>query len=446
MFSVKMSRNVIFVGGTHGTGKSAVCTDLVNRYHCSYISASRLIKWTKATKQVEDVAANQRRLGNLLLENTQSDISYVIDGHFALWSKKNDCEKVPIETFFGVKLSAIVLVTCNPLEIQQRIRYRDGVVYDIKHIEQLQQTEIEQAQKIADFYHIPIYIIDNTDSYNLQPIYTSLDSIMKPYTRDNIYSEMLKTVIIRLDFAGATSIRSFVDKIKQSSLLESAFESMIAMQRQHISVNFRPKDIEDGELPLTESQHSTLYRFKDCKLQSSGSATLDIDSESITIVIDCRADYKGSKRYTDFMSSLMTELFAHDKYITPVRLGIRKIDVQQLADGEKIGDYFNERFAVAYNWNLAPLKKLSTMTDLLSIGNIEFNVTQRIDKSKNGNDRLIYDVDSYVENGNLAAVIGSGEVRDVMEEMQNHMFDLFVSITSNSYLEKCKTAKEKHHG
>lgn len=441
-----MSRNIIFVGGTYGAGKSAVCTELVNRYHCSYISASRLIKWNETTKQVEDVAENQRRLGKLLFENTQSDTSFVIDGHFALWPKKNDCERVPIGTFSGVHLSAIVFVICNPLKIQQRIKNRDDVVYDIKQIVQLQQTEIEQARITADFYHIPIYIIDNTDSYNLQPIYTNLDSIMKPYTRENIYSEMLKTVIIRLDFAGATSIRSFVDKIKQSKLIETAFDSMIAMPKQHLSVSFRPKDIEDGGLPLTESQRSTLYRFKDCKLQSSGSATLDIDCESITIVIDCRADYKGSKIYTDFMSSLMAELFIHDKYITPVRLGIRKIDVQQLADGEKIGDYFNERFTVAYNWNLAPSKRLATMTELFSIGSIQFNVIQRIDKSENGNDRLIYDVDSYVENGNLVAVIGSGEVRNVMEEMQNHMFDLFISITSGSYLEKCKTAKEKHHG
>lgn len=441
-----MSRNIIFVGGIHGTGKSSVCIELVSRYHCSHISASRLIKWTETTKQVENVAENQRRLGRLLIENTQSDTSYVIDGHFALWSKMNDCEKVSIDTFCGVNLSAIVLITCDPLEIQQRISRRDGIVYDIKHIEQLQQVEIDQAKKTADFYHLPIYIIDNTNSYNLQPIYSSLDRIMKPYTRDNIYSEMLKTVIIRLDFAGATSIRSFVDKIKQSDLLESAFDSMVAMPKQHLSVSFRPKDIEDGGLPLTESQRSTLYRFKDCKLQSSGSATLDIDCESITIVIDCRADYKGSKIYTDFMSSLMTELFTHDKYITPVRLGIRKIDVQQLVDGEKIEDYFNERFTVAYNWNLAPSKKLATMTELLSIGNIEFNVTQRIDKSENGNDRLIYDVDSYIENGNLAALIGNGEVRNTMEEMQNHMFDLFVGVTSRSYLEKCKTAKEKHHG
>lgn len=265
---------------------------------------------------------------------------------------------------------------------------------------------------------------------------------MKPYTRDNIYSEMLKTVIIRLDFVGATKIRDFVDKIKQTELLNTAFASMVAMPRQHLSVNLRSKDLEDGGLPLAESQHSTVYRFKDCKLQEVGLATLDIDSDSITIVIDCRSDYKGSKKYTDFMSSLMNELFAYDKYITPVRLGIRKIDMQILQDGETVDRYFNEKFTVASNWETEPRKKLASLTELSSIDNIDFNVIQRIDQTNTGNARLIYDVDAYIDNGYLAHVIAGGTINDIMEEMQNLMFDMFVGVASIDYLEKCKVAKE----
>lgn len=441
-----MSRRIVFVGGIHGTGKSAVCAALTKRYFADYLSASQLIKWNKQTKQVEDVTGNQRLLSSLIKKETKHDFTYVIDGHFSLWNKHNECETVPVETFEGIHLSAIVLVICKPSVVQQRILKRDAVEYSIGAIEQLQKLEIEQARAVAEYFQIPRFVLDNTESCDVHSIFNDLDIIMKPYTRDNIYSEMLKTVVIRLDFVGATKIRDFVDKIKQTELLNSAFNSMVAMPKQRLSVSFRPKDLEDGGLPLAESQHSTLYRFKDCKLQDVGIATLDIDCESITIVVDCRTDYKGSKKYTDFMSDLMKELFAHDKYITPIRLGVRKIDIQILKEGESMGDYFNDKYIVASTWNTEPQKRLASLTELSSIDNIDFNIIQRIDRTNNGNVRLIYDVDSYIKNGHLAQVIANEEIKNVMEIMQNHMFDMFVNVTSVNYLDKCKAAKEAQNG
>lgn len=441
-----MSRRVVFVGGVHGTGKSAVCADLKKRYLCEYLSASQLIKWNKRTKPVEDVTKNQMLISLLLKENTNKDYSFIIDGHFALWNDFYECVPVPVETFQGVDLSAIVLITCNPSVIKQRIQSRDSTEYNIQDIEQLQKVEIKQAKIISEYYHIPIYIVDNSDSYNIQSVFSNLDNIMKPYTRDNIYSDMLKTVIIRLDFVGATNIRSFVDRIKQTELMSSAFNSLVAMTRQQLSVSFKPKDIEEGGLPLSASQHSTVFRFKDCKLQEIGIATLDIDCESLTIVVDCKSDYKGSKKYTSLMSSLMEQLFIHDKYITPVRLGIRKIDMQTLNEGESINDYFNDKYIVSINWKSEPTKKLVSLTELSSIDEIQFNEIQRIDWTGKGENRLILDIDSYIENGYLASIVANKKVKETMEIMQNYMFDMFVNVTSSDYLEKCKAAKSLQNG
>ena len=441
-----MGRLRLFVGGVHGAGKGSLCKQLVDYLIGEYVSASQLLHWNTKCKQVKDVSYNQELLTELLQKHTQHDVDYVIDGHFALWNKNNECEVVPLETFVRLKLSAIIIVTCASELVQKRLKFRDSIIYKLEDIKALQSLEEKQAKVVAQTLGIPLMIVNPVEEFDF---YTFIQYIeeMKQYTRENILSQMLKTAIIRIDFTGLTNVRSFVNRIKSSEKIQKAFGKMIMIPKQNMSVSFRPRDIEDGQLPFTETQKSILFRFYECKMGGDSNVTLDIEPESITLAVDCQKKYEGSREYSYFMGWIIDELLAFDQYVTINRLGVRKIDVQVLEVGEPIERYFNERFIVSQSWKSLPSKTKSILTELLEIDNISFNVTQYIDYTNDGRERLIYDVDSFLNGDILEKALKSRTFSDLLyHDMQDRMFDLFVSVASINYLDYCKELKAKQNG
>ena len=444
-----MARIKLFIGGIHGVGKGSFCKKLVETYLCKYISASGLLNWNKKSKRVHDVSRNQKILAELLVEKTSGDSSYIIDGHFALWDENNRNKVVPLKTFTSLGLNGIVLITCSADVIHKRIEERDGISYDINKIQDLQNSEIKQAEFVAQHLNIPLLVFDTTQPINYEEVLIQIDKLMKKYTRDNIYSEMLKTVIIRLDFSGVINIGPFVDSIKKEPVIASNFGAFDEIAQRQLNVSFVPKDVEDGGLPIAKAQDKTIYRFSKWKSIDNSDAILDIDNSSITIAVDCGTNYKGSKSYSDVIINLMCELKKFDQYTSFRRLGVRKIDAKVIKEGENIQDFFNNNFIVSCSWGHES-NDMSTLTDLFHIDDVKFNVVQRIERFKDQNGisriRLFYDVDSYVETNVLRSIDNIQIEHYLNVKMQDKMFEMFVNVASDKYLELCKREKEKRDG
>ncbi|MEY3499388.1 MAG: hypothetical protein RL308_1057 [Bacteroidota bacterium] len=99
-----MKRNITFIGGIHGVGKSTICEKICKETSLQYLSASKLIKWGEMnegllSKQVEDVNITQQRLLIGLDNTVNEDKVYLLDGHYSLFNKKNEIVTVPLETF-----------------------------------------------------------------------------------------------------------------------------------------------------------------------------------------------------------------------------------------------------------------------------------------------------------------------------------------------------------
>ena len=200
----------------------------------------------------------------------------------------------------------------------------------------------------------------------------------------------------------------------------------------------------------TKAQNNTVYRFSKWKPVNSSDAILDIDNSSMTLSVDCGTNhYKGSTEYSTFMIELMEELRNHDQYISFNRLGVRKIDIQILNDGEQVKDYFNEKFTVSNSWELCPPKDMATLTELLRIEDVRFNIIQRIEQIDDEKHlRLIFDVDSYIyDDVDALRDKNCEQIGSYLNvKMQDKMFDMFVNVASENYLESCKKAKENING
>lgn len=158
-----MSKGCIFVGGVHGSGKTTLCECIQKELNCHYISASQLLNWSKKEKNVENVEENQKKLKELLVKEMQNDELYLIDGHFALWNEKNECEKVPLDFFCGLSIKCLVLAEESENVISKRLLIRSRLEISADNILKMMIAEKEQAQYVCSQLGIPIYKVHSCD-------------------------------------------------------------------------------------------------------------------------------------------------------------------------------------------------------------------------------------------------------------------------------------------
>lgn len=437
-----MSRFTVFIGGVHGAGKGVLCDRIKRDIICDYVSASQLLGWRTKNKQVDDVETNQKLLSILLPNAISADKVFLVDGHFSLWNKDGHAEVVSNSVFESFSPDALIVVVDDENIIAERLYTRDGIKYNSAQIQLLQDCEVSNARNVSCNLSIPLFVVNSRNEEMVISVIHEMKNMMTRYTRDNIYSEMLKTVIMRFDFSGATSIRRFVDNIKQDLLLRNSFKRLRYIPQDQYNVKITKRE-NDGSLPITEEQPKMIYRFFDCRIDENPDVILDVTSDAICLSIDCRNSYNGSKKYTSFMVSLMTMLMQHDPYIIIERIGIRKIDAQVIPSGENIHLYFNENFVAASSW-YSSLKESVNLAELFKIGKVNFNVVQHIDRIPSGEDRAIYDVDAFIENGEISEMVANEKKLSIFldKDIQDKMFELFVGVAASEYLEKCYKAKQ----
>lgn len=162
-----MSFNVIFVSGVHGVGKSTVCERMSQQFILPHYSASTLIKDVKngkvdKNKIVIDASKNQDYLLSALNELTVNTNAIILDGHFCLQGKKEIID-IPLETFKGMGVSAVILLIDTPENICARMHQRDNHSFETSTINALQKREKERAKFVAEKIEVPLLEMDFND-------------------------------------------------------------------------------------------------------------------------------------------------------------------------------------------------------------------------------------------------------------------------------------------
>lgn len=260
------------------------------------------------------------------------------------------------------------------------------------------------------------------------------------YTRENIVSDMLKSVIIRFDFSGATNIKKYIDVLKRYEWVRNAFKTFIPIERRNITFSFNSNIANSGSLPNPSQDTDTIFRFSNCMIEENSQAILDIDEESICLHIDCRGDYHGSQSYTNFMATLLSSLIEFDTYITIKRIGIRKIDSQICNGIDGLTQYFDSDISLLHNIDKIGNFSNRIFTDIVNVGNCTYNHIQRIDNVSGDCKqlRVIIDTDGYFIPEKHPGLLDSIEDLSsfLYKDMQNPMFIMFRNCVTHDYLSK----------
>jgi len=174
---MKLTNNIIFIGGIHGVGKGTICKEIVSKTDIIHITASEIIKWNEISssdnKLVNNIASTQEKLINGLKSLIKNDKQYLLDGHFCLLNSNGIPCKIDEETFDNINPKIISIVIDDIERISDRLEKRDNKKYDLKILNMLQEMEIEYAKYLSKKYSIPYIEIKNND-------YKSLLNNIKP--------------------------------------------------------------------------------------------------------------------------------------------------------------------------------------------------------------------------------------------------------------------------
>ena len=158
---MKTKKNIIFVGGIHGVGKTTLCKKISKDHFSSSDLISMLdLRRVKQDKKVDNIRDNQ----NMLLESVKcfldNDKVYLLDGHFSLIDSDNFIQEIPIEVFELLGIRGIIILFDYEEKILERLKGRDNRDYSLQFIRNFQEKEISYAKQVAEKIKVPIRIID----------------------------------------------------------------------------------------------------------------------------------------------------------------------------------------------------------------------------------------------------------------------------------------------
>lgn len=175
----RRTRNIVFLGGVHGVGKTSFCGILNSRYkNLKYLSASQILNWSDPTiKVVENVDNNQEVLLQKLQKVVSYDYCYLLDGHFCLYNKDMLLQDIDIHVFEQLNPAFIILLERNVDMIHEQLMKRDKKTFSRDQIIQMMDRERSNAEKISKQFDIPLFVIENNE----------LSEELKAYIEDWLY-------------------------------------------------------------------------------------------------------------------------------------------------------------------------------------------------------------------------------------------------------------------
>ncbi|GAB6150427.1 ATP-binding protein [Clostridium novyi] len=163
-------KNIIFVSGIHGVGKTTFCKEISQKYGVEYYSASELISIASrkkfTNKLTNNINNNQKFLMNSIKKILDKDKYYFLDGHFCLLDKNLCIKEIPIDTYQNIGIKSIIVLTDNIHNIYFKLKKRDNIKYNLDLIDSFQKEEIKYANKVALILNVPIIYV-NIEDYDI---------------------------------------------------------------------------------------------------------------------------------------------------------------------------------------------------------------------------------------------------------------------------------------
>lgn len=171
----------------------------------------------------------------------------------------------------------------------------------------------------------------------------------KNFSRYTMRANMLRKVLIRIDYDGVTDINEWIKLFKENDELSSYFQKYTkGVQNQAtISLSNMEEIAASRSIPLSTFQSEPLHRFSDAVFKDEDGIlredkiVMDATSLFLTFSIDC-VNYKNMDVYISFLNNYIKAFLENDKYIVIQRIGVRKLGGDVFRSLDDFSETFEE--------------------------------------------------------------------------------------------------------
>lgn len=261
------------------------------------------------------------------------------------------------------------------------------------------------------------------------------------FTRDNIESDLLKKMIIRIDFEGVVDVRDLIKSLQNDQKVTSSFSKCVEIENRNFQMHVNLQRMElNGNIPIEEIPRGYMFRFSQCQIERNSEAILDVTSNFVCLTMSCNGKYSNSKGYSDFIAHIVAHLKKKQKFLNVTRIGIRKIDMYATDNIADLKSKFDSNINMLRDWSENNGINLRIYTDLMVRDGLMVNYTQRLESTMNQY-KAILDIDAYQTRDNINQEICKDENRFgnlLQNNFNTTLFEMFRDAVSYEYLESVK--------
>lgn len=268
--------------------------------------------------------------------------------------------------------------------------------------------------------------------------------------RYTLHRNLLKSVLIRVDYTGVTGVERWVDE--NSEFMKTAF----AEYNRGVNNNAR-LDLSNMEevaktlsIPVSEIKKETQHIYTDCKLEkepdvkTEDNVKMTITSYYMTFYVICK-NYKNIDIYIKFLTDFFARFASVSQYIKVRRVGIRKIGGKPFENLDKAYQvfrpelFFGKHIIDGYHQLQREYKDGYILPDeSLKVNYTRLFKEQNTDEGKRY--AYILDTDCYVDEYIIKRQSYElpNKIGDILVVINKHLFELFVNSVQPDYI--------KNHG
>lgn len=259
--------------------------------------------------------------------------------------------------------------------------------------------------------------------------------------RHSMKHNLLRNVLIRLDYTGITNIDNWVEKFQP--VMKNWFSIYSRGVQNNMKANLTSiEDIaENLSIPIEEIRKETIHEFTGW-LKDDNNVTMSISPYFMTINIRCN-NYTSIDTFLDLTSLFLKNMYKNSPYFNIHRIGIRKVNGKAFNTMEEVlSIYRKELFfgAEVDEEESLPIGREYTYRYVLKDFSLKVNYSRqyRLYNSIQGlqKHQVLLDIDTYIDKScidkNKYNLMENSD--KILKMMNEHQFKIFMESVQESYL------------
>lgn len=263
------------------------------------------------------------------------------------------------------------------------------------------------------------------------------------FTRYSMRENMLKKVLIRVDYDGVTDINNWILQLKEDDALSSCFKSyhMALQNKTSFDLSKMEEFADSNSIPLSKIKSEPLHKFFDSDFQNREDIIeMEVSNLFLVFTISCN-NYKNLDPYIEYLSVYFDRFLDFDKYINLKRVGIRKVGGRVFDSLEEVGETFEEEL---YGLNIKSIPKKKYDLEYVDRffdedRRVKVNFSRRcraVDYEGKTKYQALLDLDGYVDSSIIlhSKFVNPGYFKQLVVSINDYLFELYKISVTEQYL------------